>query len=479
MGWYERLEEQRAREGLTMRALTERLHLSSPQTLYNWRQGHNRPSQAAIEALARFLGESPADLRIEMGSSAAGQDELMAGLTARRLNAQWHRTHLQDMRSMLDQAPEAGMADMVVARLGQRLPDCMVSRLLSHRGRTLRVPYEYVIHVEPDPTNPHLASIDSALLRRHVEKALGGLRGLTWWERSPALLPRGWNPAGVTLIYPHLLEDRSPEWLNLRFEATDGIADIFVLSVYHGGAPDVGALLASSLGFGFSTITSLAAQLGSWTMNPLRTSREIAAQTDLARTITSPHSPIAGPFVWSVNDPEPILDDSVKRNLYSHFSGWLVFLELTSEALDYAAWQVAVVNSGSELPAPDQVAEVREVLARQQAQLAAIAAQLYAGRWSSRISRLPIKLPRGVTPGPGGGFPDAEDAFFDQWSEAALKVRLWLDQFARGGEASPKPDRVRQLVRADDLLGPLVHGRRRQPAASSQDSAQLEAGAQR
>jgi len=479
MGWYERLEEQRVRERLTMRALADRLHLSSPQTLYNWRQGHNRPSQAAVEAVARFLGESPADLRIEMGSATGtGQDELMAGLTARRLNAQWQRMRMEDMRRILDQPTDAGMVDIIVARLGQQLPDCVVSRLLSHRGRTLRVPYEHIVHVEPDPTDPDRQSVDTEQLRLRVQQALKGLRGPTWWERSPALLPRGWNPDGVTLIYPRLLEDRSPEWLNLRYEASEGMADIFVLSVYHGGAPDVGALLASNLGYGFSTITSLAAQLGSWTMNPLRTGREIAAQTDLARAITSPHSPIAGPYVWSVNDPEPILDDVVVQNLTSHFTGWLVFLELTNDALDYAAWQVAIVDGGSELPRPERVARFREMLSQQQAGLAAIAARLYAGRWSNRVSRLQIRLPREIRPGPDGGYPDSEDLFFDHWAESALKVRIWLDRFARDGQTEPGPGRVRQLVRADDLLGPLVHGRRRQPP-SSHHSAHRNGGAER
>jgi transcriptional regulator with XRE-family HTH domain len=461
-----------------MRALADRLNLGSPQTLYNWRQGHNRPSRAAVEALARFMGESPADLTIEMASPVGiGQEELIAALTARRLNAQWHRTHLQDVRSLLGlheatgQTPEPEGVDLVVPLLRQRLPDCMVSLLLSRRGRMLRVPYEYVIHVESDPTDSAEPPADPEQLRGRVQQALAGLRGPAWWERSSELLPSGWDRAGVTLIYPRLMESRPPDWLNLRYEPSEGVADIFVLSVYHGGAPDVGALLAPCLGFGFSTITSLAAQLGSWTMNPLRTGREIAAQTDLARAITTPHSPIAGPFVWSINDPEPILDATVRQNMINHFTGRVVFLELTSEALDYAAWQVAAVEALPEPPPAARVREYRDVLSHHQAGLAAIAAELdYIHRSSNRILRLPIELSAEVSSGTDGSYSDAEDAFFDQWAEAALKVRMWLDQFARDGQVAPSPERVRLLVRAEDLLGPLVHSQRQQPVSSSQGS---------
>ncbi len=476
MGWYERLETRREREGLSMRALATRLGLGSPQTIYNWRLGHNRPSRSTVEALARYLGESPGDLAVEMSQAVGlGQDELVAAVTARRLNAQWHRTHLHDIRSLLGPpGPHGGPLepegiDLVLPLLRQRLPDCMISVLLSRRGHRIRIPYEYLVHVERDPTEPAHGPPGDEELHHRVQRALTGLRGPVWWERSADLLPGTWDRAGVTFIYPRLLESRPPDWLEPRYEHRQGLVDIFVLSVYHGGAPDVGALLAPCLGFGYSTITNLAAQLGSWTMNALRTGTQMGAQTDLARALTATRSPIAGPFVWSINDPQPVLDGVVSDNLVRHFLGLVVLLELSPEALEYAAWQVAQVETLPAAPAATRVREYREMLSEQQAGLGAIVTAMDGVHApASRTVRIPIRLPGQAGKRDDGGYPDAEDAFFDLWAAAAVKARTWLDRFGKDGQAAPSPERVRQVIRPDDLLGPLVHARRGR-AAPRQD----------
>jgi transcriptional regulator with XRE-family HTH domain len=484
MGWYERLDERRKREGLSMRALASRLGVSSPQTIYNWRLATGRPARSKMPAIAQFLGEREGDLLIEMGSSAAvGQDELVAAMAARRLNAQWHRTHLRDVRALLGvpedpgRGPEVEGVDLVMQLLRQRLPDHMISVLLAKRGNVLRIPYEYLVHVQADPTDP-AAAVGREELQHQVLRALAGLRGPIWWDRPDALLPRGWDPANVTLISPRLLESRPPDWLDHRYEPIDGIANLLVLSVFHGGAPDVGALLASCIGYGYNTITNLAAQLGSWTMSSLRSSREIGTQTELARAITTRHSPIASPSVWSINDPEPILDEAVRDNLVGFPTARVVLLELSGKALDYAAWQVATVANLPDPPAKERVREYRDLLSKQQAGLAKIAADLDYYHTSSRlVVRVPIELPAGVGPQPDGSYADAEDSFFDLWATAALEARKWLDQFARDGHQAPDDARVREIIRPDDLLGPLVHPVPRQPAASSPGLALPSGGA--
>jgi transcriptional regulator with XRE-family HTH domain len=472
IGWWDRLEDRRKREGLSMRALAARLGVSSPQTIYNWRLATGRPARSKLPAIAQFLGEREGDLLIEMGSSAAvGQDELIAAMAARRLNAQWHRTHLRDVRALLGlledpgRGPEFESVDLVLQLLRQRLPDCMISVLLSKRGRTLRIPYEYLIHVQNDPTDP-AAAVGREELHNRVLRALAGLRGPSWWDRSNAFLPTGWNPADATLICPRLLESRPPDWLDRRYEPVDGIANLIVLSVFHGGAPDVGALLAPCLGYGFNTITNLAAQLGSWTMSSLRSSREIGTQTELARAITTRYSPIASPSVWSINDPEPILDETVRDNLVAHPTARIVLIELSREALDHAAWHVAAVASVPDPPTAQGVQEYRDLLSRQQAGLAKIAADLDFYHTASRlVFRIPITLPADAGPQPDGSYPDAEDSFFDLWAGAALEARKWLDQFARDGQQAPDDERVRAIIRPDDLLGSLVHPVPRQSAA--------------
>jgi transcriptional regulator with XRE-family HTH domain len=474
--WFERLDERRRRERLSMPALATRLGLSSPQTIYNWRTSHTRPSQQAVKAIAQYLGENESDLQVEISMALGhGQDELVAGVIARRMNAQFHRTHLRDIRAFMGltgdegQSPEVEGIDLLVPRLRQRLPDCMISVLTSWRGRRVKIPYEYLVHVQADPTDPAPAAVGREELQERVLRAVAGMRGPTWWERSTELLPTAWDPAGVTLIYPKLLETRAPDLVDHRYESIDGTADLFVLSVYHGGALDVGALLADCLGFGYNTITNLAAQLGSWTMNPLRGSREIETQTHLARAITMWQSPVAGPFVWSINDPQPILDEAVRDNLIRHPGRRVVFLELSREALDYAAWQVAAVASLPHAPAAQGVNEYRELLSKQQAGLAKIAADLDYHHTSSKlVVRVLIDLPGDARQRPDGSYPDAEDSLFDHWAEAALEVRRWLDQFTPDGQQAPTEERLRQLVRKDDLLGPLVHGPR--PATSSGQS---------
>lgn len=473
--WFQRLEERRKREGLSMKALAARLNLGSPQTIYNWRLGSSQPSRSAVRAIAQFLGESEGDLQIEMGSAGAvGPDERVATLMTRRLNAQWHQVHLRDIRALLGASdadgrfPEIEDVDLVVARLRKSLPGRLISILRSRRGTVLRVPYEYLLHVEPDPTVPRTSEDSREQLEKGVLRALTGLRGPTWWDRSNELLPRGWDPDGVTLVYPHLLESRPPDWQSSRYEPADRAANLFVLSVYHGGAPDVGALLADCLGFGYNTLTNLAAQLGSWTVEPLRTSREIGVQTDLARAITTQQSPIAGPFVWSINDPEPMLDDGVRRNLVHHPSGRVIFLKLSREALDYAAWQVAATATRPATPSPEQVREQRDQLSRQQAGLERIAVELEWERADDNlVFRLAIELPSEVGPLQDGSYPDAEDHLFDRWALAALEARKWLDQFDREGQIAPGDDRIREIIREGDLLGPLVHHQHRQPAAST------------
>jgi hypothetical protein len=118
------------------------------------------------------------------------------------------------------------------------------------------------------------------------------------------------------------------------------------------------------------------------------------------------------------------------------------------------------------------VREYRDLLSRQQAGLAKIAADLDYYHTSSRlVVRVPIELPAGAGPLPDGSYPDAEDSFFDLWAMAALEARKWLDQFSRDGHEAPDDARVREIIRPDDLLGPLVHPIPGQPAASSFGSA--------
>jgi len=213
-------------------------------------------------------------------------------------------------------------------------------------------------------------------------------------------------------------------------------------------------------------------------MSPLRTSREVEAQVELARAITQPHSPIAGPNVWAVNDPEPVLDAVVRENLSRRFAGRVVLLELARDALAYAAWHVATAEALPDAPAPARVLEHLELLAGQQTDLARVADGLEpVSRPAGRVLRLQIRLPGEALRRPDGGYPDAEDAFFDLWAAAALRVRGWLDRFAAGGQVDPGPARLQQLVREDDLLGPLVHRRRtaRPPAARAGGTTPQEA----
>ncbi|NYH40330.1 transcriptional regulator with XRE-family HTH domain [Micromonospora jinlongensis] len=489
LGWFERLEAARKRNRFSVDKLLGQLQMSRA-TYYDYKAHPDRRprSKSTIAKIAEFLGEDMAALSVEMAHvSGPPPTAFLEAAAARDLNTRLYQQHVLALAHLLGMAgssPRAQGVDVAVRILRELLtqansgcPESPVVAVASiGRGLDRRESvYQHQIYVLPkdlagfaDVSEP---STSVAEVSARVNEVMNGVMLPVTREHSTELALPIFRGKADVLLYPGLLEMRPPEPL-APWPTED--ATLLVTGVYYAGAPDVAALLARELQYGFSTFDQMARLQARAGLRGLPSAAFKRSVAGVAHAVLGDQSPTAGPMVWATDDPEPLLTPVARADV-ANFPDPVVMLTLTDEVLDYAAYRIGCVESSH--PSPEDQAENRRWLDSQQEELLA----LVKGRGHARRTIIrSIDLPPQARRRADGVYPDAVDAMFDRYvgvaSSIAEELRLEsviaaqidrLDRRVAGGkgvyaaeqeeirEARQQVARLRAALQLGRFLGPV------------------------
>ena len=432
-GWFDRLEETRKQSGLPVGKLLERLDMSRA-TYYDYRAHPSRypRNKEVIDKIAEFLGEDPAALAAEMAPfTGLPPVAFLEAAAARELNTRLYQQHVLALARVLGMSgsgPQAQGVD-VLARLLRELLSCSAESdksgpadpviAVAPVGRGLEYresPYQYQIYVLPQELAGMSPAQPAKTLQRtvaRVNEAMNGVMMPVTREHSAELSLPLFRGKTDVLVYPGLLEMRPPELLT-PWPTEDGT--VLVTGIYYAGAPDVAALLARELKYGFSTFDQLARLHARGGLRGLPSDLFKRTIAGVAHAVLADQSATAGPVVWATDDPQVLLTAPTRADVAA-FSGPLILLILTDEALDYAAYRIGCVDDAC--PNDEAQAENRRWLQDQQDQLLAIVGD--RGLTHRTIIKS-IGLPEQARRRPDGTYRDAVDAMFDQYVRAFRAV---------------------------------------------------------
>lgn len=420
--WPRRLEDRRKVAGLSVKELIERLGVSRA-TYYNWQSGgHRRPrDKDTIASIAEFLQEDVASLGGEMGQTELpSYASFVEAAAAREFSVRLYQGHVRAMAHTLGMPEGAAKhegVDVACRLLREGLNTesdpggALIGVLPVRRGSHRMTPYQYQIYILPkELASTEAISEDSTELilartRSRVDAILDGTLLPLTREHSRELAPELLRDRADFLIHPGLLDMRPPGWR----PAVPGAADLLVLGVYYSGAPDVGALVAEALGHGFSTFDHLARLVQAAGLRGLPDERLLEAAQRIAQSVLGGQSPVVPRMVWATDDVRAVLPARTQA-LVHRFEGMVVFLELSPEMLDYAAFRVGSVDGR---PSPEQQREMRSKLSEQQEELR----RMLAPR--DDVVHHFVERPAEVGREVGGQVEDGVDPMFDAYDSLA------------------------------------------------------------
>lgn len=454
--WFDRMDDKRVETRLTVHVLARRLGITRA-SYYEYRNSptaypHN---PEVVARIAEFLDADAGTLMAEMrpGSpvrplgflEVGGRSEFAVSLYQEHVRALGHvlgiggdqeleRRSPPGTELAAPSPPRRSGVDVVARLLRERLPRpdepmdvCVVVRP-TPRGLRDRYgssafrsaawePYQYQIYVIPERLAgtdiPPGVDVEELLerLARKVDDVLAGTLLPATREHSTELALAAFAGRADVLVYPGLLDMRPPGPFD---ERTNPVGHVLVTGVYYAGAPDVAALLARASDCGFTTFDQLARLQGRVGLRGLPSpTLSIATCRTAVAALQSGVS--GGSMVWATDDPETLLTEEVSAAV-DGFPGRIVLLLLSDEALAYAAYRLCCVDSSVPL-AVDQD-RWGERLRRQQRELERLV--------GSRAVIYQVELPAAARQRADGTYPDVVDAMFDQYIDAAARIRSEL-----------------------------------------------------
>ncbi|WP_305785694.1 helix-turn-helix domain-containing protein [Symbioplanes lichenis] len=429
--WFLRLERVRTERNMSVEDLLRQLQVSRA-TYYQYRARPERHPRdpGVVSRIAAFLGEDPAALTTEMvPAPGPAPTVFLEAAAARELNVALYQQHVRALAHILGmgaQEPRPQGVDVAVRMLRELLPappdpvDAVVVLAPVGRGRTAAGPgpdpYQYQIYVVPR----QLAEAPEGRSGRRAEQLISQVRAKVDRIMDGALIPvsrehstdlalplfRGMSDL---LLYPGLLEMRPP---GVRAVPRPGVPSVLVTGVYYAGAPDVAALLARELGYGFSTFDQLARLHAREGLRGLPSDQFKTTIAGVAHEVLSGPPAASGPMVWATDDPDALLDERGRAWVHD-FAGPVVLLVLGVSALDYAAYRLCCVDANR--PCDADTEAMRRMLTRQQEALLALAAE-------RPLLTHTIELPSRVVRAADGVWSDAVDDMFDAYESAFHEI---------------------------------------------------------
>jgi hypothetical protein len=153
-------------------------------------------------------------------------------------------------------------------------------------------------HAAAPPTGDTLS--DRAEVQRLIPKALRTTGA--YWRRPERTAKYRWIKRPDLVLSAPVLRATKPRGLQANLVVPPSIV---VVGLPNSGAPDVGALLATSLDWGYTDLRASAqARFGTRPESP----DEIAAQVEMARLLLEEMSVASGRLVWAYDDVEPLIE---------------------------------------------------------------------------------------------------------------------------------------------------------------------------
>jgi transcriptional regulator with XRE-family HTH domain len=432
--WASEVRQALAERSLSVHAAARQAGIS-PGALQAWLNQDVEPAPRAMRELARVIGRSHLRLVSLLGWLP---EELQA--VPNQLEATFKiREALAEAGRWVEAATvsvSVSGGSLIANAVLEASSDWEVILRHSIRGRRHQVRYVTDVAFSRvgslDRHTPATASIDIDNDRAEVERLLAGVfrRTGAYWRRPERTADYSWIRRPDLVLSVPVLRASKPRGLRPNLVVPPSIV---VAGIPYAGAPDVGALLATSLDWEYNDLRASAQErFGTVLGSP----DEIAAQTETARLLLEEMTPAAGRRVWAYDDVEPLVQTlpSIGPEL-----PLVVFLRAPDSIVRYAAEQSPRSISARQMEvAQNQVRGIVEGLIEKHKERAVIL----------DLPELPIEQ---------GKLHDL-DLFFDAYVELAFQGVRWLKEFHGGPSLDQAQGILGALWRAahsnDDAIAP-------------------------
>jgi hypothetical protein len=258
----------------------------------------------------------------------------------------------------------------------------------------------------PERSGSSTAPLDTENDRAELERLLGDVfrRTGAYWRRPERMVDYAWIRRPDLVLSAPVLRASKPRGLRPNLIVPPSIV---VAGIPYSGAPDVGALLATSLDWEYTDLRNSAQErFGTAPGSP----DEMAAQTEIARLLLEEMSIAAGRRVWAFDDIEPLVETlpSIGPEL-----PLVIFLRVPDAVVAYAAEQSPRGSTARQMEmAQNQARGIVDGLIEKRKERAVVL----------DLPQLPIQP---------GTLHDV-DLFFDAYVELAFQAVRWLKEFHGG-----------------------------------------------
>jgi transcriptional regulator with XRE-family HTH domain len=415
--WAQEVNQALAERGLSVHAAARQAGIS-PGALQAWLHQDVEPSPRAMEALARVIGRRHLHLVSLLGWLPKELGEMPIQLEA----TYKLREALAEAERWVE-AASAGLSfgggSLMANATLNASSDWQVTLRHSIRGDRHQVRYLTDIAFHRVAGAPNLKDsstkepdilADRAEIERLIPDALR--QSGAFWSR-PDRAERG----GLVLCAPVLLASK-PRGLRPDLVVPPSLV---VAGVPFSGAPEVGALLATSLDWAYTNLSINARQRSGAAFG---STDELVAQAEIARGLLEEPAGAGRRLVWSYDDLEPLLE-TFQPPLIGPELPLVVFLRIPENLIDYAAEQ---------LPRPYDPAMIETAQARVRRVL------------DKRADDRSLVLDLPDLPIAEGSLHDV-DRFFDAYVELAFRTATWLHDVHGGPTLDEAPGVIGKLWR--------------------------------
>jgi transcriptional regulator with XRE-family HTH domain len=420
--WAKEIRQALAERGMSVHAAARQAGIS-PGALQAWLQQDVEPSPRAMEALARVVGRRHLHLISLLGWLPKELEEIPIQLEA----ANKLREALAEAQRWVEAASTSvtfGGGSLIANAMLEATSEWEVTLRHGTRGTEHQVCFLTNIGFsrsgQPGPHDPPPSPADTERDRAEIERLIAPVLRQTgaYWRLPERTATWTWPKRRDLVCSTPVLLASKPRGLRPNLSVPQSIV---VAGVPFSGAPEVGALIASSLDWAFIDLPESARQrfgVASGSDN------ELVAQAEIARGLLEDPTGAGRCLVWSYRDLEPLVE-SLREPLLGRELPLVVFLRIPESLIEYG---------GRRLPRGADAAAIETAQNR--------IGRLLDQRGNDRSVVLDLPdLPLG---------PDKlhdVDVFFDAYVKLAFEAVQWLHKFHEGPRLEAAPGILAELWR--------------------------------
>jgi transcriptional regulator with XRE-family HTH domain len=431
--WASEVRHALAERGMSVHAAARQAGIS-PGALQAWLQQDVEPSPRAMEALARVVGRRHLHLISLLGWLPKELEEIPIQLEA----TYKLREALAEAQRWVEAASTSvtfGGGALIANAMLEASGDWEVILRHGTRGRRHRVRISTDVAFsragQPGPNEPPSSAADTEGDRAEIERLIAPALRQTGasWRRPERTATWTWPKRTDLVCSTPVLLASKPRGLRPKLSSPPSIV---VAGVPYSGAPEVGALIASSLDWAFVDLPNGAQQRFGVAAG---SGDELAAQAEIARGLLEDPTGAGRCLVWSYNDLEPLVE-SLREPLLGPELPLVAFVRIPESLIEYAGRRLSRgVDAAAIETAQNRIGRLLD----------------QRGNDRSVVLDLP-DLPRG---------PDQTrdvDVVFDAYVELAFEAVQWLHKFHDGPRLETAPGTLGELWRAAQHRGQAPAG---------------------